>query len=89
MNYKSNLGNIFDSYNPPANLGYSNVSRTYNKISGRSTQLSMQMELKSTEVSENWSSCSKTRERSSGRPKIDSKTILTIKGRRGLSLRTN
>jgi hypothetical protein len=34
MNYKSNFGNSHD-YN--ANLGYSNVSRNYNKMSFRST----------------------------------------------------
>jgi len=36
MNFKTNFGNSYDNYIPSNNLGYSNVSRGYNKISARS-----------------------------------------------------
>lgn len=37
MSYKPNFGSSYDYYNGQNNLGYSNVSRSYNKLSAKST----------------------------------------------------
>lgn len=75
MNFKSNFGGNQDYYAPQNNMGYSNVSRNYNRgISPRSTIIYTQMESMSTGVG--WvksSLCSKTNAKSSGKPRIASK----------------
>jgi hypothetical protein len=91
MAYRPNFGGGYEpSYNSPNNLGFSNVSRNYNKASFRSRVYSMQITtLRTTEDWEKSSLCSKTKGISSDRPKKNSSLILTTSARGGLSSRTN
>lgn len=74
MNFKSNSPNNPDYYNTQNNLGYSNVSRNYNRgVSPRSISLHTQIPSINMEAdSEKSNSCSKINEKSSEKPKTAS-----------------
>lgn len=82
MAYRPNFGGNYDNY-PSNNLGYSNVSRGFNKNSFRSNLPSTQMPSKIMEDSDKSSSCSKTNAISSGRPKTNLKQTLTTRENEG------
>jgi len=75
MTYKPNFGNSYDYYGGQNNLGYSNVSRSYNKVSARSTLQSSKMELSSMVDMVNLNLCWKMSVRSSDRLKIGTRLI--------------
>ena len=75
MSYKPNFGNSYDHYGGQNNLGYSNVSRSYNKVSARSMTQFSQMEQSNMVDMVNLNLCWRMSVKSLDRPKIVMKPI--------------
>lgn len=89
MSYKANFGNSYDYYNPQNVMGHSNVSRSYNKLSARSTLLPTQTAMTTTADSARSSTCSRTSGRSSGRRRTALRPTSTTSGSGASNLRTS